>query len=134
MVLPQRAPAEEQFSVVPSVLAASATRYQRLREIEKEHLALMARHNLLDDWSEEVTGIVLTAREHIQRAREARDAFRGHVGTFVVTLRDAGEPLTAALRHVRSMMVLLERCGALPSDDGWLEAEVLEWAIEDYES
>jgi hypothetical protein len=134
MVHPQRTLAAEPFSVVPPVLAASATRYQRLRAIEKEHLALMARHNLLDDWSEEVTEIVLTAREHIQQAREARDTFRGQVGTFVVTLRDAGEPLTAALRHVRSMMVLLESCGALSPDGGWLEAEVLEWAIEDYEN
>jgi hypothetical protein len=133
MVLPQRATAEDHFAVVPSILSAAASRYQRLRAIEKEHLALMARHNLLDEWSDDVTAVVLAARECIHEARDAREVFRAQVRTFVVTLRDSGEPITAALRHVRSMIQLLERGGALTNDDGWLEAEVLEWAIEEYE-
>jgi hypothetical protein len=29
---------------------------------------------------------------------------------------------------------MLEQSGAIQSDGGWLEADVLEWAIEDYES
>jgi hypothetical protein len=32
------------------------------------------------------------------------------------------------------MLHYLERTGALKEDGGWLEAEVLEWAIEEYES
>ena len=32
------------------------------------------------------------------------------------------------------MLQLLETQGALRGDGGWLEAEVLEWAIEEYEN
>jgi hypothetical protein len=37
------------------------------------------------------------------------------------------------LRHTRQMVQLLETSGALRNDGGWLEAEVLEWAIEEFE-
>ncbi len=73
------------------------------------------------------------ARARIHEAREARGLFRGQVRTFVLTLRSAGEPLPAVLRHTRSMIQLLERVNAITPDDGWLEAEVLEWAIEEFE-
>jgi hypothetical protein len=56
------------------------------------------------------------------------------VREFVVALRAAHEPLSSVLRQTRTMVQLLESAGAIQSDDGWLEADVLEWAIEDYES
>lgn len=134
MVLPQRATAEPTYQVVPPVVALAATRYQAARAVEKEHLAIMARHNLLGEWSEEVRATVLAARERVQEARAARDEFRRQVRTFVIALRTASEPLSAVLRHTRSMLQLLEQSGALEPDDGWLEAEVLEWAMEEYET
>jgi hypothetical protein len=134
MVLPQRATAEGNFSIVPPAVSSAAQRYQRFREIEKEHLALMARHNLLDDWSEEVTATVLAARGRIHEAREAREQFRQQVREFVLALRTVRESLPAVLRHTRSMIQLLETTGAITADGGWLEAEVLEWAIEEYEA
>jgi hypothetical protein len=42
--------------------------------------------------------------------------------------------LSGVLRHARSLLQMLEASGAIQSDGGWLEADVLEWAIEDYES
>ena len=134
MVLPQRATAEASFSVVPPVVTGAASRYQRLREVEKEHLALMSRHNLLADWTDEVTAVVLAARERIHEARAAREQFRDQVREFVRSMRDANESLPSVLRYTRSMMQLLESGGAITSDGGWLEAEVLEWAIEEYET
>ncbi|HEX8942454.1 MAG TPA: hypothetical protein VF785_04895 [Gemmatimonadaceae bacterium] len=136
MTVPQqRAVAEvAEFSFVPPMVAAAATRYQRFREIEQFHLERMARHNLLVDWTPEVRAIVLDARERIREARSARDEFRRQVRDFVLALRSASEPLPAVLRHTRAMLQLLETAGALRNDGGWLEAEVLEWAIEEYET
>jgi hypothetical protein len=133
MVHPQRATADDGFRLVPAELSTAATRYQRSREIEKEHLARMARHNLLEEWSDEVTATVLAARERIQDARVARDEFRLRIQEFVFAHRGANEPLSAVLRHTRSMLQLLETTGVVASDGGWFEAEVLEWAIEFYE-
>ena len=132
MVLPQRARSDE-FGLVPVEVAQAAQRYQRLKEIEQRHLALMARHNLLEDWTTDVRETVLQARERIREARDARDAFRVQVRDFVLTLRGARETLPAVLRHTRSMLEMLERSGATEADGGWLEAEVLEWAIEEFE-
>ncbi|HEX4682327.1 MAG TPA: hypothetical protein VH277_06455 [Gemmatimonadaceae bacterium] len=115
-------------------MAEAAQQYQHLKEVEKQHLALMSRHNLLADWTSEVRTTVLEARERIREARVARESFRAQVRDFVVALRDAREPLSAVLRHTRSMLEMLERCGAIQSDGGWFEAEVLEWAIEEYEN
>lgn len=136
MTVPQqRAVAElAEFSLVPPIVAAAATRYQRFREIEQFHLERMARHNLLADWTPEIRAIVLDARERIREARAAREEFRRQVREFVVALRAAHEPLPAVLRHTRAMVQLLETSGALRSDGGWLEAEVLEWAIEEFET
>src|SRR3954470_23933120 len=106
MVLPQRVTIESEFSVVPREVAGAASRYQRMSEIEKGHLAAMARHNLLDEWSGEVRAVVLEARRGVQEARAARDSFRAHVRDFVVALRGSGEPMSAVLRHVRTMMQL----------------------------
>lgn len=133
MVLPQRAVANDEYGLVPRQLADAAQRYQRLKEIEKEHLALMSRHNLLVEWSAEVRETVMEARARIREARAARAVFRGLIRDFVLALRDAREPLSSVLRHTRSMLERLERAGALQPDGGWLEAEVLEWAIEEYE-
>jgi hypothetical protein len=133
MVLPQRARPDD-FGLVPRDVAQAAEQYQRLKAIEQQHLALMARHNLLEDWTADVRDTVLQARERIREARAARDAFRAQVREFVVALRSAREPLPAVLRHTRSMLEMLESSGAIQSDGGWLEAEVLEWAIEEYES
>ena len=133
MVLPQPAMASD-FQIVPPAVSGAAERYQRFKEIEKQHLALMAQHNLLDEWSEDVRATVLLARERVQEARAAREAFRLQVKEFVVALRTAGESLPTTLRHTRSMLQLLERSGAVTPDEGWLEAEVLEWAIEEFEA
>ena len=123
-----------EYSVVPSAVAAAATRYQRFKEIEQLHLERMARHNLLVEWTPEVRAIVLDARERIREARVARQEFRRLVREFVLALRTAGEPLPSALRHTRQMVQRLETSGALRNDGGWLEAEVLEWAIEEFET
>jgi hypothetical protein len=131
----QRAIAEvAEYSLVPAAIAAAATRYQRFREIEQLHLERMARHNLLVDWTTEVRAIVLDARERIREARVAREDFRRQVREFVLALRKADKSLPSALRHTRQMVQLLETSGALRNDGGWLEAEVLEWAIEEYET
>ena len=135
MVPQQHATARtDEFSVVPPEVAGAATRYQRLREVEAEHLALMAQHNLLDDWSADVRATVLDARERVREARAARADFRRQVSEFVLALRTTRTPLPAVLRHTRVMLQLLERSGAIHGDGGWLEAEVLEWAIEEYET
>jgi hypothetical protein len=131
----QRAIAEvAEYSLVPATIAAAATRYQRFREIEQLHLERMARHNLLVDWTTEVRAIVLDARERIREARVAREDFRRQVREFVLALRKAGKSLPSALRHTRQMVQLLETSGALRNDGGWLEAEILEWAIEEFET
>jgi hypothetical protein len=51
----------------------------------------------------------------------------------VLAGRAAGEALPQVLRHTRFMLQGLERVGAIRDDNGWFEAEVLEWAIEEYE-
>jgi hypothetical protein len=134
MVHPQRETAEDQFTIVPAVIADAARRYQRIREIEKEHLAAMARQNLLIEWSTEVRAVVLEARGRIQDARAAREQFRRQVREFVVTLKAARDSLPAVLRHTRSMLRLLEQSGAIEPGDDWFKTEVIEWAIEDYET
>src|SRR5437868_15513124 len=131
----QRAIAEvTEFNLVPPVVAAAATRYQRFREIEQHHLERMSRHNLLVDWTAEVRAIVLDARERIREARVAREEFRRQVREFVLALRAATEPLPVVLRQTRALLQRLEMSGALRNDGGWLEAEVLEWAIEEFET
>jgi len=135
MVFQQRASAEPAtFNAIPSEVARAASVYQRSREIEREQLAVMAQHNLLAEWTPEVRATVLEARERIREARAAREQFREQVREFVLTRKAACEPLWSVLRQTRAMVQLLESAGAIQSDDGWLEADVLEWAIEDYES
>lgn len=136
MVLPQRADtggSSDGYAIVPHDIAEAAQRYQRFKEIEKEHLALMARHNLLAEWSAEIRETVVEARARIREARAAREIFRAQVRQFVLALRALREPLSSVLRHTRAMLQRLEHAGAIQSDGGWLEAEVLEWAIEEYE-
>jgi hypothetical protein len=134
MVLPQRARSDDDYGLVPREVAEAAQRYQLFKEIETQHLALMSRHNLLADWTAEVHATVIEARARIREARAARDAFRTQVREFVLALRTAHEPLPAVLRHTRSMLELLEQSGAIQPDGGWFEAEVLEWAIEEFEN
>ena len=122
------------YSLVPPDVAAIATRYQAFREIEAEHLALMARYNLALEWTPEIRQVVFNAGDHIRQARAARAAFRHHVSEFVLALHRAREPLSAVLQRTRSLLHMLEAQGALRSDGGWVEAEVLEWAIEEYEN
>jgi hypothetical protein len=123
-----------EFSFVPPAVAAAATRYQAFREIEAEHLALMARYNLALEWTPEVRQVVFNAGDHIRHARDARISFRRQVREFVLALRRAREPLSSVLQRTRTMLQALETQGALRGDGGWLEAEVLEWAIEEYEN
>ena len=131
----QRAIADvAEHSLVAAPVAAAATRYQRFREIEQLHLERMARHNLLADWTAEVRAIVLDARERIREARVAREEFRRQVRDVVLAMRAAREPLPAVLRYTRRLIQMLETSGALRQDGGWLEAEVLEWAIEEFET
>jgi predicted RNA-binding Zn ribbon-like protein len=136
MTVPQQRVVAEvtEFNLVPPMVAAAATRYQRFREIEQHHLERMARFNLLADWTTETRSVVLDARERIREARAAREDFRRLVREFVLALRSASEPLPVVLRQTRAMLQLLETSGALRSDGGWLEAEVLEWAIEEFET
>ena len=112
----------------------AATTYQRACALEKEQLALMARHNLLADWTDEVRRSVLEARQCIRDAQTARATFRRVVRGYVTQLRGTREPLSAVLRRVRAVVQQLEFTGAIAADDGWLEADVVEWTIEDYEN
>jgi hypothetical protein len=134
MVLPQRVTADETFELVPPMLAAAATAHQRARAAEVSQLALMGREDLREPWSDAVRSTVLLARQRIHEAESARARFRDQIREFVVTLRDAGEPASSALRYARSMIRILESTGAIEDDGGRTESEVLAWAIEDYES
>lgn len=115
-------------------IQCAATTYQRACAVEKEQLALMARHNLLADWTDEVRLSVLEARQCIRDAQTARATFRRVVRGYVAQLRGTREPLSAVLRRVRAVVQQLEFTGAIAADDGWLEADVVEWTIEDYEN
>jgi hypothetical protein len=115
-------------------IQSAATKYQQACALEKAQLALMAQLNLLADWTEEVRLSVLEARQCIRDAQMARAAFRGAVRGYVTQLRGTREPLSAVLRRVRAVVQQLEYAGAITADDGWLEADVVEWAIEDYEN
>jgi hypothetical protein len=115
-------------------IQCAATTYQRACALEKEQLALMARHNLLADWTDEVRHSVLEARQCIRDAQTARATFRRVVRGYVMQLRGTREPLSAVLRRVRAVVQQLEFTGAIAADDGWLEADVVEWTIEDYEN
>lgn len=118
---------------VPSDFAACASLYRRLRRVEAQHLELMARHNLLDEWSAQVRETVLNARACVEEARSARMEFRAHIRRYVHAARMRREPLLNVLRQLRSMLHALVHAGALDDDNGWFETEVLEWAIEDYD-
>ncbi len=115
-------------------IQSAATKYQHARALEKEQLAMMAQLNLLADWTDDVRLSVLEARQCIKDAQLARVTFRGAVRGYVTQLRGTREPLSAVLRRVRSIVQQLEYVGAIIADDGWLEADVVEWAIEDYEN
>ena len=121
-------------SLAAPEIAVAATRYQSFRDIEREHLALMAKYNLALAWTPEVRRVVFNAGDPVRHARDARMAFRHYVREFVLSLRHAHEPLSTVLQRTRSLIELLGTQGALRSDSGWLEAEVLEWVIEEYEN
>src|SRR5262249_37249520 len=89
-------------SYVPMDFANAATRYQAFREVEAEHLALMARHNLSEDWTSDVRDVVLAARHHVREAAHARQRFRALVREIAVTARRSCETLPALLRRMRS--------------------------------
>jgi hypothetical protein len=114
-------------------VAEAAGQYQRHRENEARHLAVMASHDLGADWSAEVHAAVVEARRHIRAAYEARVAFRDQVQQFVRANRSERVPLAAVLRQTRAMLHLLMSANAIRDDGGWLEAEVLEWAIAAYQ-
>jgi hypothetical protein len=118
---------------VPPDFAACASLYRRLRRVEAQHLELMARHNLLDEWNTQVRETVLNARACVEEARSARQEFRAHIRRFVQAARSKREPLLNVLRQLRSMLHALVHAGAFDDDNGWFETEVLEWAIEDYD-
>lgn len=122
------------YSFIAGELAAAATRYQTFRQVEAEHLARMSKCDLSREWTPEIRVIVFNAGDHVRHARDARMRFRAHIRDFVTGLRMSQEPLSAVLRQTRSMLQSLESSGALRGDGGWLEVEVLEWAIEDYEN
>jgi hypothetical protein len=134
MVLPQRVTADESFPFVPFALAAAATAYQLACVAESAQLALMAQRNLNDEWNEDVRMTVLLARERIYETQQSRERFRGLVREFIAPVRDATDSVSSVLQHARSMIRLLESTGAIVSDRGRLEAEVLAWATEDDES
>jgi len=119
---------------ISAEIQTAATTYQRACVVEKEQLAVMARHNLLSDWTDEARVAVFAARQGIREAQTARTAFRGVLRTYVAQLRGTREPLSAVVRRVRAIVQQLEMTGAIAADDGWLEADVVEWTIEDYEN
>jgi hypothetical protein len=112
--------------------AIAAKRYQVYRELEAEQLAIMSRENLLTEWSAETRATVLAAREFVRDTCEARNSLRQQVRAFIVRFRDTHEPLKSVLQQTRAAVQNLERAGAIHDDNGWFEAEVLEWAIEEY--
>ena len=114
-------------------MANAAARYQHHREIEALQLAVMASHRLDVEWTPETRTAVLEARVHVRAARETRAAFREQIRTFVRARRTEHDPLPAILRQARGMVQLLQSSGVIQDDGGWLEAEVLEWAIEEFE-
>jgi hypothetical protein len=113
-------------------VARAASAYQREREAEAAQLNRMAAHDLSIAWSSEVRETVLATRESVQGARAARREFRAHVRDFVLKLRDQGVDLSTVLRRARALLQSLQAVGAVHDDGGWFEAEVLEWAIEDF--
>ena len=123
-----------QPSAITPDIAAAATRYQAYREIEAAHLARMAKFDLSREWTSEMRQIVFNAGDQVRNARQARRRFRGFVRELVVARRLARDPLSAVLRRTRAWLQRLEDSGALRGDGGWLEVEVLEWVIEDYEN
>lgn len=123
----------DQFSSVPTALSAAATRYQIYREVEAEHLAKMARHDLLLDWTDEVRQTVLIAGDHFRHARDARAHFRAELLGFVRALRADHASLSSVLSDVRSMLRALVITGAICGDEAF-EGEVLNWAIEECEN
>src|SRR5262245_15487766 len=123
-----------QPSPITPDIAAAATRYQAYREIEAAHLARMAKFDLSREWTPEMRQIVFNAGDQVRNARQARRRFRGHVRELVVARRLGGDPLSAVLQRTRAWLQRLEEAGALRGDGGWLEVEVLEWVIEDYEN
>jgi hypothetical protein len=118
--------------IAPHDFAIAAKRYQLYRELESEQLAIMARQNLLTEWSAETRATVLAAREFVRDTREARTCLREAVRDFVGGFRNSQEPLKGVLHQTRAMVQTLERAGAIHDDNGWFEAEILEWAIEEY--
>ena len=133
-MISERQAAAQSFtkSVVSHDFAIAARRYQLYRELESEQLAIMARENLLTEWSEETRATVLAAREFVRDTREARTILREQVRDFVLRFRDTREPLKSVLQQTREIVQSLERAGTIHDDNGWFEAEVLEWAIEEY--
>jgi hypothetical protein len=79
-----------------------------------------------------VTPDILAAAKRYQACGEL--GFRHHIREFVVAQRLACDPLASVLRRTRALLQRLQDTGALRIDGGWLEVEVLEWAIEDYEN
>ncbi|MFI5228091.1 MAG: hypothetical protein ACHQWU_03415 [Gemmatimonadales bacterium] len=134
MALPQpAAAAAASDAYLPSTdVALAAAEYGRFREVERDQLAVMARYNLLEEWSDDARAVVVEARERIQETCAARQHFRRHVRDSVMELRNARESLPAVLRHLRKMIEFFEMSGIIEQDGGWLEAEVLEWAMEEY--
>jgi hypothetical protein len=132
--LQQQAVALDASAGISVEIQNAATSYQCACALEKAQLAVMARHNLLADWTDEVRLSVLEARRCIKSAEAARTAFRGLLRRYITQLRGTREPLSAVLRRVRAIVQQLEYAGAITADDGWLEADVVEWAIEDYEN
>lgn len=134
-MISERQAAAQSYSnqVVSHDFATAATRYQLYRELESEQLAIMARENLLNDWTAETRATVLTAREFVRDTREARVMLRDQVRMFVLGFRDRRVPLKSVLHQTREVVLSLARAGAIKDDNGWFEAEILEWAIEEYE-
>lgn len=129
----QRSAQPEALTAVAPDVAEAAARYQHHREIEALQLAVMANHQLEVDWPPETHAAVLEARTHVRAARETRAAFRQQIRAFVHRLRAERELLPAILRQTRAVVHLLQSADVIRDDGGWLEAEVLEWAIEEFE-
>ena len=84
-----------------------------------------------DDYSI-VTPAIAAAATRYQACGEMD--FRHYIHAFVIAQHLARDPLSAVLRRTRALLQRLQDTGAVRGDGGWLEVEVLEWAIEDYEN
>jgi hypothetical protein len=74
-------------TAIPYEIATAATRYQVYRELEAEQLAVMARQNLLVDWT--LKSVRPFSRPASTSRMRVKARFREHIRAFVLECRSA---------------------------------------------